>query len=71
LPKDLRQLIRKMAANNVTWGEERIANELKPGIRVSPPTAGKYLRTGRLVHTPDPRQRCLTFVRNHAGDNVL
>src|SRR5262249_54138508 len=32
------QLIRQMAADNVTWGEERIANELqlKLGIRISP-----------------------------------
>ena len=68
LPKDLRQLIREMAAGNVTWGEERIANELKLklGIRVSPRTVGKYLRTGRPVRTPDPKQRWLTFVRNHA-----
>jgi hypothetical protein len=29
LPKDLRQLIREMAAANVTWGDERIANELE------------------------------------------
>ena len=69
LPKDLRQLIREMAADNVTWGEERIANELKLklGIRVSPRTVGKYLRTGGPVRTPDPKQRWLTFVRNH-GD---
>jgi hypothetical protein len=57
-----------MAAANVTWGEERIANELKLqlGIRVSPRTVGKYLRTGRPVRTPDPKQRWLSFVRNHA-----
>jgi transposase InsO family protein len=68
LPKDLRQLIREMAAGNATWGEERIANELKLklGIRVSPRTVGKYLRSGRPVRTPDPKQRWLTFVRNHA-----
>jgi len=68
LPKDLRQLIREMAARNVTWGEERIANELKLklGIRVSPRTVGKYLHTGRPVRPPDPKQRWLTFVRNHA-----
>ena len=38
LPKQLRQLIREMGAENPTWGEERIANELKLklGIRVSP-----------------------------------
>jgi hypothetical protein len=37
LPKDLRRLIREMAAENPTWGEERIANELqlKLTIRVS------------------------------------
>ena len=29
LAKELRQLIREMAAENPTWGEERIANELK------------------------------------------
>ena len=29
LPKDPRQLIRQMAVENVRWGEERIANELK------------------------------------------
>jgi transposase InsO family protein len=68
LPKDLRQLIREMAAANATWGEERIANELKLklGIRVSPRTVGKYLRSGRPVRTPDPQQRWLTCVRNHA-----
>src|SRR4030095_7480738 len=47
---------------------ERIANELKLklGIRVSPRTVGKYLGTGRPSRTPDPKQRWLTFVRNHA-----
>ena len=29
LPKDLRRLIREMAAGNVTWGEKRIADELR------------------------------------------
>ena len=68
LPKDLRQLIRKMAADNATWGEERIANELKLklGIRVSPRTVEKYLHTGGPVRTSDPRQRWLTFLRKHA-----
>ena len=68
LPKGLRKLIREIAAANVTWGDERIANELnlKLGIRVSPRTVGKYLRTGRPQRTPDAKQRWLTFVRNHA-----
>ena len=48
LPKDLRKLIRQVATENPTWGEERIANELKVKltIRVSPRTVGKYLRKG-------------------------
>ena len=50
IPKDLRRLIREMAAENPTWGEERIANELnlKLTIQVSPRTVGKYLL--RPVH---------------------
>ncbi len=68
LPKDLQLLIRKMAAENPTWGEERIANELKLklGIRVSPRTVEKYLLAGDPARTPDPKQRWLTFVHNHA-----
>ncbi len=68
LPKNLRQLIREMGAENPTWGEERITDELqlKLGIRVSPRTVGKYLQGGRPVRTPDPKQRWLIFVHNHA-----
>jgi putative transposase len=68
LPEDLRRLIREMAGRNATWGEERIANELKLklGIRVSPRTVAKYLRVGGPARAPDPKQRWLTFVRNHA-----
>src|SRR5262245_15976519 len=68
LPMHLRELIRQMAADNVSWGEERIANELKLklGIRVSPRTVGKYLRNGGPERVPDPQQRWLTFVHNHA-----
>ena len=40
LPTDIRELIRRMAAENPSWGQERIANELKLklGIRVSGPS---------------------------------
>jgi transposase InsO family protein len=67
LPKNLQELIRKMAAENPTWGEEHIANELKLklGVRVSPRTVRKYLANYR-GRTPDPSQRWLTFVHNHA-----
>jgi len=68
IPKNLRRLIREMAAENPTWGEERIANELKLKltIRVSPRTVAKYLCKDSPVRTPDPKQRWLTFVRNHS-----
>ena len=43
IPTELRTLIREMALSNVSWGEERIANELllTLAIRVSPLTARK------------------------------
>ena len=67
LPKDLQKLIREMAQDNPTWGEERIADELKLklGIQVSPRTVRKYLE----VNHPgggSSDQRWATFVRNHA-----
>jgi len=42
---ELQRLIRRMANENITWGEERIANELlqKLGIPVSPRTVKKYM----------------------------
>jgi len=70
LPADLRTLIRRMARENPSWGEERIANELmlKLGLRVSPRTVRKYmpkrLDYGRQYRMPSQRWR--TFVRNHA-----
>ena len=66
--KQLQQLIRTMAAENITWGEERIANELKLklGIRIAPSTVRKYLDRGNGPERRDPTQRWLTFIRNHA-----
>jgi hypothetical protein len=56
-----------MAVNNPTWGEERIADELllKIGIRISPRTIRRYIPQ-RPRRPPDPSQRWMTFVRNHA-----
>ena len=70
LPARLQELIREMAAANPIWGEARIADELllKLGIRVAPRTVGKYLTDGfRPGRRPDPTQRWMTFVRNHAN----
>ena len=69
-PGDLQQLIRKLADQNHSWGEQRIANELllKLGLRVSPRTIRKHLP--KLPATPPgkPRgdQRWSTFLGNHA-----
>ena len=70
LPQDLQALIRRMAQENPTWGQERIANELllKLGWRVSPRTVRKYMPRS-LERGPGTRlqsQRWATFVRNHA-----
>jgi hypothetical protein len=59
-----------MARENLTWGEERIANELllKLGLQVSARTARKYLpnHVDRRPGTHMQAQRLRTFVRNHA-----
>ena len=70
LPKDLQALIRRMALENPTWGQERIANELllKLGLKVSPRTVRKYM-PDHFVKGPGkrvPSQRWSTFIRNHA-----
>jgi len=67
IPKQVQALIRRMASENPTWGEERVANELllKLGIHVSPRTVRKY-----LPHRPPGRPRgdlrWSTFLRVHA-----
>ncbi len=70
IPVDLQALIRCMAWDNPSWGEERIANELvlKLGLRVSPRTVRKYLpkQLDRGGSRRVSSQRWLTFVRNHA-----
>ena len=70
LPGALQALIRQMARDNLTWGQRRIANELrlKLGLRVSPRTVRKYMPTDR-DRAPGhrvPSQRWRTFMRNHA-----
>jgi putative transposase len=70
IPAPLRMLIHRMARDNPTWGEERIANGLllKLGLRVSPRTVRKYLPKcldrGGPHHVSSQRWR--TFVRNQA-----
>jgi len=70
IPTELQALIRQMARDNPTWGQERIANELrlKLGLQISPRTVRKYMPTylGRGPGPRVPSQRWATFVRNHA-----
>ena len=69
IPADLPALIRRMALENPTWGQERIANELllKLGLRVSPRTVRNICRSARtVVQVSATSQRWRTFVRSHA-----
>src|SRR4051795_8544368 len=61
-----KQLIRRIAAENPTWGEGRIADEilLELQIRLSPRTVGKY--TQHQPRARGSRARWSTFLRNHA-----
>ncbi len=68
VPEEIRDLIRRMALENRTWGEERIADELllKLGIQLSPRTVRRYMPLDRGPGKRVPSQRWMTFVRNHA-----
>src|SRR3569833_1826345 len=67
IPPELQALIRRMASENPSWGEERIVNELllKLGIRVSPRTVNKY-RPRRPRGRPRGDLRWSRFLRVHA-----
>ena len=58
-----------MARANATWGEERIAAELrlKLGLCVSPRTVRRYMPKHGRPRNRVSSQRWSTFVRNHAG----
>src|SRR5580700_8158329 len=71
LPREIRELIVRMARENPTWGQARVADELslKLGILLSPRTVRKYwpwepsdCRARRVSS-----QQWKTFVRNHAN----
>ena len=59
-----RALIFRKAAENPTWGAPRIHGELlKLGFHLSEATVSRWLR--RILRTPDPAKRWLTFLLNH------
>jgi hypothetical protein len=62
--EEIRQLIRRMKAENPTWGAPRIHGELlKLGFHLSQPTVSRWLR--RAPRNPDVGKRWLTFLRNY------
>ena len=69
LSKDVRLLIKQMAKENSTWGEERIADELllKIGLEVSPRTVRKHMpkSNGKGNSDNKPSQTWSTFIHNH------
>jgi putative transposase len=70
LPENIRKLILRMALENPTWGQARVAAELsvKLGIYVSPRTVRAYWppESGSRGPRRTSSQRWKTFVRNHA-----
>lgn len=68
LPMEIQRLIAKMAEENSTWGEERIAAELllKIGVRVSPRTVRRYIPHHPRTWDRLASERSTTFVKNHA-----
>jgi putative transposase len=65
---EVRDLIRRLAAENPTWGEQRIADELllKLQIRLSPRTVAKYRKQLPRPHG-SRGQRWSTFLKIHAN----
>ena len=67
VPKEVRDLIRKMSRANPLWGAPRIHGELlKLGIVVSQVTVSKYM----VRYLKPPSQTWRTFLQNHARDIV-
>jgi putative transposase len=63
---EIRQLIRRMKAENPTWGAPRLHDELLHlGFAISEPKVSRYLL--RLKHHchPEKAKRWLTFLNNH------
>jgi hypothetical protein len=63
-PKEVRDLIFQMMAENPGWGAPRIHGELLMlGFDVSERTISRWMK--RVPANPDPAKRWLVFLRNH------
>ena len=64
VPKDTRDLIRKLSRENALWGAPRIRSELqKLGIKISEASVAKYM----IRHPKPPSQTWRTFLDNHVS----
>jgi putative transposase len=64
ITKEARELIRRLAQENSSWGAPKIHGELlKLGFEVSERSVARYLRCGR--RRGDPAKSWLTFLQNH------
>ena len=67
VPKDVRELIRRLSRENVLWGAPRIHGELlKLGIDIGETRVGKYMPR----HRQPPSQTWRTFLENHVKTMV-
>src|SRR6195256_85534 len=67
VPKDVRELIRKMSRENPLWGAPRIHGELlKLGVDIGETSVGKYIVRKRKP----PSQTWRTFLENHVKTMV-
>jgi putative transposase len=63
-PKEVRELIFRMVAENATWGAPRIHGELLMlGFNISERTISRWMK--RAPRDPEPAKRWLAFLRNH------
>src|SRR6202521_125724 len=63
-PKEVRELIFQMVAENPTWGAPRIHGELLMlGFDLSERTISRWMK--RAPRDPDRAKRWLAFLRNH------
>jgi putative transposase len=69
IPTEVQRLIVEMATKNRTWGEERIAAELrvKLGLTLSPRTVRRYMPPRPRNRGGRSTQSWVTFLRTHAG----
>jgi hypothetical protein len=64
--EEIRQLIRRMKAENPTWGAPRIHGELlQLGFEISEPTVSRYLQGLKRHYHEDKAKRWLAFLSNH------